>query len=424
MRVFQIKTKSKSPKNKANNLTKVFINKRKLSPNNSSQNTRNINAHKNPNIFKKIFPLNKKSFSHFSSSECSLIKTTNFNNSKTNNFIFFESAYNNKDNEILKQIKSLIKHNSPNNFSNIKFINNNNITKKRINNKSKNKKEEINNTKSLNKTSINKTNKLSISTNYSQLFNNKKKEKEKKENTMKSKYINFSDSYPLTKNVSNDLNNFNSLRNAITNKSTKFYNNHKLNNDFKSQTSKEKRPNSTERKNIKSNPIPKKIKNIILKHNNNILKISKSYNDIISYIKNNSKSSSFSPKIKNEEKNLSKINVNKVCHKKRVSAKVSNINKINLQFFKSNSNNNINNIFIKNKFSPVSSKMVDMKLLTKKYLKRDNERILEKKGNNTFFKDNKRIIKNKRVKISTPEENHFLAIINIQKIKQYGYIFN
>ena len=108
MRVFQIKTKSKSPKNKDNNLTKVFINKRKLSPNNSSQNTRNVNAHKNPNIFKKIFPLNKKSFSHFSSSECSLIKTTNFNNSKTNNFIFFESAYNIKDNEILKQIKSSI----------------------------------------------------------------------------------------------------------------------------------------------------------------------------------------------------------------------------------------------------------------------------------------------------------------------------
>ena len=95
-----------------------------------------------------------------------------------------------------------------------------------------------------------------------------------------------------------------------------------------------------------------------------------------------------------------------------------------MQFFKSNSNNNINNIFIKNKFSPVSYIMFDMKLLTKKYLKRDNERILEKKGNNTFFKDNKRIIKNKRVKISTPEENHFLAIINIQKIKQYGYIFN
>ena len=116
----------------------------------------------------------------------------------------------------------------------------------------------------------------------------------------------------------------------------------------------------------------------------NILKISKSYNDIISYIKNSSKSSSFSQKIKNEEKNLDKINVNKVCHKKRVSAKISNINKINIQFFKSNSNNNINNIFIKNKFSPVSSKMVDMKLLTKKYLKRDNERILEKKSNNTL----------------------------------------
>ena len=131
MRVFQIKTKSKSPKNKDNNLTKVFINKRKLSPNNSSQNTRNINAHKNPNIFKKIFPLNKKSFSHFSSSECSLIKTTNFNNSKTNNFIFFESAMNYKENDIFKQIKSLIKHNTSNSCSNIKFINTNNINKKR-----------------------------------------------------------------------------------------------------------------------------------------------------------------------------------------------------------------------------------------------------------------------------------------------------
>ena len=50
------------------------------------------------------------------------MNTTNYTNLKTNNFIFFENSNHHKDNEIYKQIKSLIKHNSSNNISNINDI--------------------------------------------------------------------------------------------------------------------------------------------------------------------------------------------------------------------------------------------------------------------------------------------------------------
>jgi hypothetical protein len=164
MRVFQIKTKSKSPRNKANNMTGFSIAKHKTSSNNTSKRAKKSNNSKNKNIFKKIFPNNPNKHQYrLSSNDCSQINTTNFNNSKTNNFIFFESAMNYKDNELFKQIKSLIKHNSSNNFSNIKFINNNNsIKKKGIKNKTNTKKEESdNNRNASDKISLNKTNKLS-----------------------------------------------------------------------------------------------------------------------------------------------------------------------------------------------------------------------------------------------------------------------
>ena len=94
---------------------------------------------------------------------------------------------------------------------------------------------------------------------------------------------------------------------------------------------------------------------------------------------------------------------------------------MNMQFFKSKKSDN--NIFIKNKFSPLSSKMIDMKLYSRKFTNKNNE-IFETKNNNTFNKEKKRIIKNKKVQIFTPEENHFLAISNLQKIKNYGRYFS
>ena len=423
MRVFQIKTKSKSPRNKANNMTGFNITKNKTSSNNTSKRAKKSNNSKNKNIFKKIFPNNPNKHQYrLSSNDCSQINTTNFNNSKTNNFIFFESAMNYKDNELFKQIKSLIKHNSSNNFSNIKFINNNNsIKKKGIKNKTNTKKEESDNNRNVSdKISINKTNKLSISTNYSLLMKNKNKDNIDKIPKLKSIKSDFL--HPLTLNFSNEMNNFNSSRKLITNKSTKFRNNYKLNNDLLKKRS-EKKAKSTERKKNKLNSTNTRIKNQILINNKKILKNSKSYNGLInSYIKNLSKSSSFSPKRKKDEKKLEKKIGSKISHKKLSSMKKSNdANNINLQFFKSK--NIDNNNLIKNRISPLSSKMIDMKLYTRKFSYKKLEKI-ETKNNNTFLKDNKRIIKSQKMRIITPEENHFLAISNIQKIKRNGKIFN
>ena len=426
MRVFQIKTKSKSPKNNVNNKIKISTNKSKKSSNNDTKITRNIIVTKKQNNFRNIFKQNSfKRPYNLSPNDCSLINTTNFNNTKTNNFIFFESAMNYKDNEIFRQIKSLIKHNSSNNFLNTKFTNGNNInkvkSKKRKNsnsNKSKNKKdkkEKIDTKRNdSDKISINKTNKLSISTNYTLLLNNKNKEKEKVD---KLKYINLSNLHPLTLNFSND---FNSYQKLITNKSTKYFNNYKLNFDIMKNNNRAK---STERKKVKSNSKNKLPKNKILINNKSFLKNSKSYNNIIySYIKSLTKSTSFSPKRNKEENNLGKINIIKINHKKLSCMKVTDSDKINLQFFKNKKDDN--KCLMKNIFSPLSSRMIDMKLYTKKFSKRESEKFFEKKNNNTFFKDNKRIIKNKKIRIATPEDNHFLAVINIQKIKKYGKTFS
>ena len=89
MRVFQINTKSKSPKCNDNNIIKFLNTKNKTSSNNTSKRTRNLNDSKNKNIFNKIFPYNNKHHYHYSPNDYSQINTTNFNNSKTNNFIFF-----------------------------------------------------------------------------------------------------------------------------------------------------------------------------------------------------------------------------------------------------------------------------------------------------------------------------------------------
>ena len=405
MRVFQIKTKLKSPKNKINVITKLCNNKSKILSNNSTKRTRNNNNNsKSKNIFKKIFNINyTKPLCHFPSNDYSLINTTNFTNSKTNNFIFFENSMNNRDNELLKQIRSLIKHNSSNNISNIKFINNHNKIKKE-----ENKRNDSDNL------SFNKTHKLSISTNYSLLLNNNKKEKEK---IPKLKYLILNNLPPLTLNFSND---FNSMRKLITNKSTKFFNNYRQ--DIKKKSC-EKRAKSSERRRKVSNSTNKKLESKLLSKKESFLKNSKSYNNVIySYFKNISKSTSFTSRKKKESmNNISKISVNKINNKKKSSKKVPEESKINMKFF--NNKNKENNIFIKNKLSPISSKLIDIKSYTRKNSSKERIKFLEQKNNNTFFKDNKRIIKRKRVRIFTPEENHFLAITNIQKIKKYDKEF-
>ena len=421
MRVFQINTKSKSPKCNDNNIIKFLNTKNKTSSNNTSKRTRNLNDSKNKNIFNKIFPYNNKHHYHYSPNDYSQINTTNFNNSKTNNFIFFENTMNYKDNELFKQIKSLIKHNSSNNISNIKYINsNNNINKKETANKPSSKKKKIDNKRNISdKITLNKTNKLSISTNYSLLIKNKENKKEK---IPKLKYINLNILNPLTLNFSNEKNNFNSFRKLITNKSTKFFNNYKLNDDCLKKRI-EKRTKSTERKKNKSNSKNQILNNKILTNNNRVFKNSKSYNDIIySYISNISKSSSFSPKRKKEIKKLDRKLNDKMSHQKQSSMKISDVsNKINLQFFKSK--NTENNIFLKSRLSPLSSKMIGNRFYSRKIKNKKIEKI-ETKSNKTLLKDNKRIIKNKKVRIFTPEENHFLAISNLQKIKNYGNNFN
>ena len=93
-----------------------------------------------------------------------------------------------------------------------------------------------------------------------------------------------------------------------------------------------------------------------------------------------------------------------------------------MQFFKSK--NKENNTFVKNKLSPISSKLIEIKSYTRKNSSKERIKFLEQKNNNTFFKDNKRIIKRKKVRIFTPEENHFLAVINKQKIKKYDKEFH
>ena len=101
MRVFQIEKKSKSPKNNVNNKNKISSNKSKKLSNNitNTKITRNIILSKKQNNFRKLFKQNSFKRPHnLSPNDCSLINTTNFNNTKTNNFIFFESAMNYKDN--------------------------------------------------------------------------------------------------------------------------------------------------------------------------------------------------------------------------------------------------------------------------------------------------------------------------------------
>jgi hypothetical protein len=117
MRVFQIKTKLKSPRNKINAIANLCNNKSKILSNNITKRTRNDNIYKSKNTFKKLININPTKHPYnFPSNDYSLINATNYTNLKTNNFIFFENSMNHKDNEIFKKIKSLIKHNSSNNI--------------------------------------------------------------------------------------------------------------------------------------------------------------------------------------------------------------------------------------------------------------------------------------------------------------------
>ena len=421
MRVFQIKAKSRSPKDKTNNKINISTNNFKKSSNKISQKGRNKNEPKDKKFLKKVLP-HKNQF-HFLSNDCSLINTTNFNNSKTNNFIFFESAMNYKENDIFKQIKSLIKHNTSNSCSNIKFINANNIkrkrTKKNINIQNNFKKEVEDNKINFSEVfSPNKTHKLYISTNYSLLLN-KKKEKLERRKLYNTKLNNFR---PLTLNFSNDINNFNTFRKLEINKSVKNFDMNRLNYQ---RNNKETKMKSKETRKIKSNS-KNKVKKTrqILMNKSNLLKNSKSYGNILfSYIKSFSKSTSFSPKNIRDGKNSIKkycSGINRIEKGKTCSNKDSS-NKINLLYFR---NKKRENMLISKKLSPCASRIIDMKLFTKKFIKREREKLLETRNNNTFTKDNRRNNKYKATKIFTPEENHFLAVINIQKIKINGNIIS
>lgn len=480
MKVIHINTKSKSPKNDINNINRLLMSKSKNSSKNTKMTkTRNLdfssNNTKKKDIFKRIFPHNN--YIHFSSNNCTSTNTTNYNNSKTNNFIFFENDLNFKDAEKLKQqINSLIKHNSSNNCSNVKFINN--INYRRDKDKKKRKDLLSHNLKIHSKEDSNidifgnnnKNDRLYINTNYSILLNNTKKEKEKKKICTKiqnyKNCINFYNSRPLTLNFSNEINNFNSYKMLLNNKSMKYLNKYKPNYRKKSgtneNTSKIKRKGNSENKDNKKRD---------LLMDNKRINGSKSYN--ILFINKNklSKSTSFSPihdinnkkkdynkknrgnlkQLKNNRSSLGKKNTsvekvqinlysknknNNSNIKNRVNARKINSmknsdNQINLQFF--NKIDNKNRRVIKNtnkargvinsqKTSPFYSKKlnknkVDAKNKNYFNINVDFDATNEKNSNNNTF------VKNNKKTIITPEQNHFLAIKQIQQIKNNNNIF-
>ena len=492
MKVIHINTKSKSPKNDLNNINRLLITKSKNSSKNAkASKTRNLdfssNNAKKKDIFKRIFPHNN--YIHFSSNNCTSTNTTNFNNTKTNNFIFFENDFNFKDAEKLKQqINSLIKHNSSNNFSNfktscsnIKLINNNfgkekDRKKKKdfLSNNIKIHSKEDNNTDLYGNT---KNDKLYINTNYSILLNNTKKEKEKNKKICTKiqnfkNCINFYNSRPLTLNFSNELNNFNSYKLLLKNKSMKYLSkckpNYRKNIVLNDNTTNLKKKGNSENKEYKK-------KDLLI--DNKKIKGSKSYNILFTHKRDNlSKSTSFSPiheikqnkkdnkkkhtsnlkKIKNNKsligirnnsiervqinlynkKNNSTTN-NKVTGRKNISVKSSN-DKINIQFFSKIDNkigkmkkNSIKTRGVINsqKTSPFSSKKLNNK--NKVIVKNKNhydinvdyEIINEKRINKTFIKANKKVTNNDNTSIITPEQNHFLAIKQIQQIKNNNNVF-
>ena len=461
MKVIQINTKSKSPKNDLNIINRILNVKPKNSTKNiKSKKTRNIdfstNNSKKKYISKRILPYNN--CIHFSSNNCSSTNTTNFNNSKTNNFIFFENDFNIKDTENLKQqINSIIKHNSLNNFlnnntniSNIKFINNKYKQEKEIRYKIRDNERNINIDKNSsnednNKTDIvlhNKNDKLYFNSNYSCLLNNTKKEK-LKEKGIFTKIQNFKNCFrlynsrPLSLNFSNEFNNYNSYKMLLNNKSMKYLNKYKPNYGKKSgneNLSKIKKKGNSENKDSK--------KKALLSDNLKI-KGSKSYNILFIHKRNKlSNSSSFSPVNSNKNKKIEtkKKNANLKKNNNKSSLGMKNnisVERVQINLYnKKNNNNNINKSGRKYSSLKTSENQINKQYFNRidyKKIKGSNDKkniIISKKTNYINYKkgihrnDISKKIKNiENTIIYTPEENHYLAIKQIQQIKKNNNIF-
>lgn len=496
MKVIQISAKSKSPKNEINIINRILNGKVK----NSSKNTKtrnfdfSSNYSKKKNIFKRILPYNN--FIHVSSNNCTSTNTTNFNNSKTNNFIFVDHDFNFKDNNLFhQQIKSLIKHHSSNNFlnyktsiSNVKYMNNSKY--KADKETKKNKDKERNKSNKSNKSnedknnntdifSYNKNDKLYVNTNYSILLNNTRKEKENDKKIF-TKIFKFYNSRPMTLNFSNEINNFNSYKMLLNNKSMKYLSKYKPN--YKKKLSSNENLSKVKSKGNSESKESKK-KGLIIDGNTKI-KGSKSYNILFTIKKDKlSNSTSFSPINKKKKKTDSKkkkANLKKCNNKSLIGIKNNSIERIQINLCNKkvkvikNTNtkksvNNINN----NKNKPSGRKHPSVKssenlinfqffnridnkkekktknnsnkkksvIFTKKtnnyYLKKGNEIHNEnkrsknrnknnagKKINSTFIKiSTKNLTNNENTCSLTPEENHFLAIKQIQQIKKNNDIF-
>lgn len=471
MKVFQINRKSKSPKNDFNNINRMLNNKGNNPKNSKIGKTRNndfLSSKTKNNIFyKRIFPTNN--YLHFSSNNCTSTNTTNYNNSKTNNYIILEHGFNIKDTENLKnQIKSLIKHHSSNNFtnlkSNIKNKENNFKGEKEIKKKKKDHannvlKNNIKKNPNIDIFSLNKKEKIYFNTNYSVLLNHFKKENEIKLVSKAKNYRNFFNIYntrPLTLNFSNDFNNFNSYKMLLNNNSMKNLNkknksNYKKILVLKKNISKTKKKVKSEEKDSKKNYqlIDKKI-----------IKESNSFNLFYNRKKYKlSDSASFSPVYKKKAKkqlnkrknatNLSKANSNislmgtksnsieKVINnskkkegKKNISSFKNSENKINIKLFNKIDNRGKaikntykkNRVIISQKTSPFYLKKLNSKNKSKTKSNNhykiliDNE-IYHKSMNNTSKKSNKKKLNKDNIPIRTPEQTHFLAIKQIQQIK-------
>ena len=492
MKVIQINSKSKSPKIELANVNRLLNYKGKVFTKNAKlTKTRNndlsSNLAKKENIFKKIFPHNNN-YLHFSSNNCISSNTTNFNNTKTNNFIILENDFNLKEVNFLKQqIKSLIKHNSSTsfqkfnpNFTNIKFIKTN--TKVSKDNKNKHKKEYKNNilkkknnirNNNIDINSLNKNEKLHINTNYSILSNNSKKENEKLSSKIKKpkNCFNIYNSRPLTLNFSNEFNNLTSYKIMINNKSMKYLSKHTPNYKkklvLKENSSKKKKKGKSEEKDSKK-------ENIFT--DNKKIKESKSYCLLSTHLLKKDKltnSTSFSPSpiqknktrkntksknmsdlrklntnkssigIKNNnsiervqinlynKKNKSKtsVNSNKISERKNSSVKTSE-NQINVKYFSKidtrKGNKNLSKkrgIIASQKISPFYSKKISNKNRYTKSKSKNHYNIIldyntyDKNTENTF-KKSKIGGRKENIVIITPEQNHFLAVKQIQNIKK------
>ena len=449
-------------------------------------NDLSLNKSKKKNIFKRIFPHNNYlhfSSNNCTSSNTTNFNNTKTNNYiiLENDFNFKDL-----DN-LRQQIKSLIKHNSSTsfsnfkpNFTNIKFIS----TNTKIEKDNKKKKEYKNNVLKKNINSrennidiypLNKNERLKINTNYSILLNNSRKENDNFYPKIKNykNFFNIYNSRPLTLNFSNEFNNFNSYKKLINNKSMKYLGKHKQNYRKKFVL---KENSSQKSKKGKSEDKESKKSNMFI--DNKKIKESKSFNLLYTHTQKNDKlsnSTSFSPiqKIKPKKKNtksknmsnLSKLNTNKSS----IGLKNNSIERVQINLYnkKNKSRTNINSNKIsdrKNTSVKTSENQIDSKFYRKigerkgiknlnkkngaiisspfynkrvtnknKYIKNKNYYNIivdydafEKNIENTFKRTNanKKIVNNnENTTVITPEQNHFLAVKQIQNIKKNNNIF-